>query len=103
MRLHELTQSARSRKWAAVLCLTALAALLCIQAFHTHLGRSSFSDQTPCSLCAAIDSGTVTLFVGFLLLTAPAVPLYFLRSLMDFHPESQITVFDLFSRPPPLR
>lgn len=103
MRIHELTRSARSKKWAVVLCLTALAALLCIQAFHTHLGHSSFSDQTHCSLCAAIHSASVALFVGFLLLTAPPIPRRFVRSLLDFRPESQITEFGLFSRPPPSR
>jgi hypothetical protein len=103
MRLNELIPSARSSRWAVLLCFAALIALLCVQAFHTHLGPSSLADQTHCSICAAAHTASAALYVGLLLFAAPAIRRVFDRGLLTFHPQSQIAEFGLFSRPPPSR
>jgi hypothetical protein len=103
MRLNQLTQRANFNKYAVGLCLVALAALLCIQTFHTHLAPSSFADQTHCSVCVAAHSAISAMCVSLLLLVAPAPP-RLRRSFLDFFcTPSQFLEFDLFSRPPPRR
>jgi hypothetical protein len=99
--MSDFSQRASSKKLAVVLCVVALGALLCVQAFHTHLGPTSLADQTHCSICVAAHSAISAICVSLLLLVTPTPP-RFRRSFLNFFcTPSQFLEFDLFSRPPP--
>src|SRR5437868_6582143 len=100
MRFRQLTQRARSKELAVILCLTALGALLCMQAFHAHLGPASLADQTHCSICAAAHTAVTALCVGLILLVTPS-PAQSPRRALNFYSQSRFLESDLFSRPPP--
>jgi hypothetical protein len=95
------TRDTRAQKWAAVICLVVIAALLCIQTSHSHQGLSS-AEQAHCSICAAIHAASVALSVAPLLLAA-AITLTVRYSVFDFVPKSRAFEFSLSSRPPPMQ
>ena len=91
-----------SKKLVVILCLCALAALVCVQTLHTHVGASG-ADQTHCSICAVMH-GAVMAICLILLMVAVLADLRRLQcDLFDFPALSQFAGFALFSRPPPLR
>jgi hypothetical protein len=94
------TRDTHARKWAAVMCLVVIAALLCIQTSHSHQGLSS-AEQAHCSICAAIHATSMALFVAPLLFAA-ALTFSFRRNVFDSLPKSRPFEFSLSSRPPPV-
>src|SRR5437764_5586452 len=103
MRPDDFTRSARSRRVAVAMCLAAVLSLICVQALHSHLGTSSFSDQSHCAVCVAAHAASMALCVALMLFALPAAPRSFQRSLLDFHHDSRLFESGLFSRPPPRR
>lgn len=101
--LSNLNRNTAFRKYAVLLCLVAIVALLCVQAGHMHLGPNASSDQAHCAICSLIHSASTALCVALLLLAVPANSHRFQRRPLKAHFKSHFSGFASFCRPPPLR
>lgn len=82
------------------MCLFALASLLLIQTFHTHLGQESAYSQSHCPVCTVVHS-TRAIAVTQASVFLPPAQIAALANTVDFSPRSQSTELSLFIRPPP--